>query len=88
MTPSGAAGVLMLPVERAGVLSNGRGQYRRAGGPGITGLSITIPLGHAAAPPPLAGDRYLGFLFAEAGTRHDVEQALVAARRRLRVVIG
>jgi hypothetical protein len=33
------------------------------------------------------GDRYLGFLFAEAATYQEVEEALRAARRRLRVII-
>jgi hypothetical protein len=31
---------------------------------------------------------YLRFIFAEAGARHDIEQAQIAARGRLRVVIG
>ena len=33
------------------------------------------------------GDQYLGFIFAEAGTRQEVEQALTAARDQLRVII-
>jgi len=79
-------GVLMLPVERAGVLQAVDGRADAAAVPGITGLSITIPVGHSVDPLP-DGDRYLGFLFAEATTHQEVEQALRAARRRLRVVI-
>ena len=30
--------------------------------------------------PLLDGDRYLGFIFVEAATRHEVEQALTATR--------
>jgi biotin carboxylase len=80
-------GVLMLPVERAGVLQAVHGRTQAAAVPGITGLSLTIPLGQAVQPLP-EGDRYLGFLFAEAATYQEVEEALRAARRRLRVVIG
>jgi biotin carboxylase len=80
-------GVLMLPVERAGVLRAVDGRTQAAATPGITGLSITIPVGQTVHPLP-EGDRYLGFLFAEAATCQEVEEALRTARRRLRVVIG
>jgi hypothetical protein len=33
------------------------------------------------------GHRYLGFIFAAAATRHEVKQALTAARDQLRVTI-
>lgn len=80
------AGVLMMPVERAGVLQAVDGRTHAAAVPGITGLSITIPVGQNVRPLP-EGDRYLGFLFAEAATYQEVEEALRAARRRLRVII-
>jgi hypothetical protein len=54
--------------------------------PGITGLTITIPIGQPVRPLP-DGDRYLGFIFAAAATRHEVEQALITARDQLRVTI-
>jgi biotin carboxylase len=81
-----ASGVLMLPVERAGVLDAVDGRAEAAAVPGITGLSITIPVGQVVSPLP-EGDRYLGFLFAEGATHEEVEEALHAARRQLRVVI-
>lgn len=84
--PPGAAGVLMLPVERAGVLQGVEGQDEAKAVAGITGLSITIPSGHAVRPLPW-GDRYLGFIFAEGDDAADVETALRAARGRLRPVI-
>jgi hypothetical protein len=84
---AGAAGVLMLPVERAGVLRAVDGRTQATATPGITGLSITTPVGQTVHPLP-EGDRYLGFLFAEGGTHQEVEEALRTARRRLRVVIG
>ena len=80
------AGVFMLPVPRPGVLRAVEGRADAAAVPGITGLTITIPVGQRVLPLP-DGDRYLGFIFAEASTRQDVEQALSAARDRLRVVI-
>jgi biotin carboxylase len=81
------AGVLMLPVERAGVLQAVDGTTAAAAVPGITGLSITIPVGQTVQPLP-EGHRYLGFVFAEGATHHEVEEALQAAHRRLHVVIG
>ena len=84
--PTGASGVLMMPVERGGVLQAVEGQAEARAVAGITGLSITIPLGHAVRPLPW-GDRYLGFIFAEGGDASEVESALHRARDRLRPVI-
>jgi len=84
--PDQAAGVYMLPVPRAGVLRAVDGRDAAAAVPGITGLTITIPLGQPVRPLP-DGDRYLGFIFAAAATRDEVEQALTAARDQLRVTI-
>ncbi|MBS0523894.1 MAG: ATP-grasp domain-containing protein [Proteobacteria bacterium] len=84
--PPGASGVLMLPVERGGVLQAIEGQAEARAVAGITGLSITIPLGQPVRPLPW-GDRYLGFIFAEGGDADEVEAALRRARDRLRPVI-
>ena len=84
--PPGAAGVLMLPVERAGVLQSVDGRDEALAVPGITGLSVTIPMGETVRPLPW-GDRYLGFLFAEGSEAVRVEDALRTARRRLRPLI-
>jgi hypothetical protein len=80
------SGVLMLPIPRPGVLRAVEGHADAAGTPGITGLTITIPVGQRVQPLP-EGDRYLGFIFAEGDTHEDVEKALCAARDRLRIVI-
>jgi biotin carboxylase len=85
--PGRPSGVFMLPVPRPGVLHAVEGKDAAMAVPGITGLTITIPVGQRVLPLP-DGDRYLGFVFAEAGSRHEVEQALTAARDRLRVVIA
>jgi len=81
------AGVFMLPVPRPGTLRSVDGRADAAAVPGITGLTITIPVGQHVRPLP-DGDRYLGFIFAAGDTRHDVEKALQTARDRLRVIIG
>jgi hypothetical protein len=47
---------------------------------------ITAPIGQSVRPLP-EGDRYLGFIFAGAGTQEQVEKALGTARKRLRIVI-
>jgi len=84
--PPKPAGVFMLPVPRPGTLRAVEGRADAAAVPGITGLTITIPVGQRVRPLP-DGDRYLGFVFAAADTQHDVERALAAARDRLHVVI-
>jgi hypothetical protein len=84
--PARPSGVFMLPVPRPGVLRAVQGRDRAAAVPGITGLTITIPVGQEVLPLP-DGDRYLGFIFAEGDTRQDVKNALTAARGQLRVVI-
>ena len=84
--PAPAAGVYMLPVPHPGVLRAVDGRHSAAAVPGITGLTITIPAGRRVRPLP-DGDQYLGFIFAQAGTRHEVEQALATARDQLRVII-
>jgi hypothetical protein len=73
-------------VPRPGVLHAVEGRSEAAAVPGVTGLSITIPVGQRVRPLP-DGDRYLGFIFAEGDTQDRVEQALGAARERLRVAI-
>ena len=82
----GTSGVLMLPIERPGVLQAVHGRAEAAAVPGITGLTITVPVGQPVHPLP-EGDRYLGFVFAEGESYQQVEHALGAARERLHVVI-
>jgi biotin carboxylase len=85
--PARPCGVFMLPVPRPGVLRAVKGRENAAAVPGITGLTITIPPGRRVLPLP-DGDQYLGFIFAEAGTPSEVQNALTAASGQLRAVIG
>src|SRR5215471_10736365 len=80
------SGVLMLHADRAGTLQAVDGRAAAAAIPGITGLTITVPVGQRVHPLP-EGDRYLGFIFAEAGTPQDAAAALRAARGQLHLAI-
>jgi biotin carboxylase len=80
------AGVYMIPVPRPGVLRAVDGRDSAAAIAGITGVTITIPVGRRVRPLP-DGDQYLGFIFAEASTRREVEEALTTACGQLRVII-
>jgi biotin carboxylase len=84
--PVRPCGVFMLPVPRAGILRAVEGRASALAVPGITGLTITVPLGQRVLPLP-DGDRYLGFIFAEGDTGPEVEHALTVASERLRVII-
>lgn len=84
--PGRPSGVLMLHAERAGTLQAVEGKAEAAAIPGITGLTITVPVGQRVHPLP-EGDRYLGFIFAEAGTPQDTSAALRAARSQLHLTI-
>ena len=86
-TPTGGVtGVLMLPIEQLGVLRAVEGRAEAIAIPGITGLTLTIPIVQVVQPLP-EGDRYLGFVFAESETSEAVETALRTAQRHLRAVI-
>ncbi|CAN5250336.1 ATP-grasp domain-containing protein [soil metagenome] len=84
--PWRASGVMMIPIERRGVLEAVEGQDEALAVPGILGLSVTIPLGSVVEPLP-EGDRYLGFLFASGEGPDEVERALRTAHSCLQVVL-
>ena len=81
-----AAGVMMIPIPRAGTLVEVGGQAQARAVEGIDGVQITIPRGRPVVPLP-EGDRYLGFLFARGLTAAAVERSLREAHARLRVRI-
>jgi len=77
-----AAGVMMIPIPKAGVLRDVSGREAAERVPGIDEVRITIPIGQPVLPLP-EGARYLGFLFARADQPESVERALREAHRRL-----
>ena len=78
----GAAGVMMIPIPRAGVLRAASGQAQAREVAGIEEIRITVPIGQEVVPLP-EGARYLGFIFARGQTPQSVEDALRAAHHRL-----
>ena len=83
---SAAAGVMMLPIPRRGVLRAVEGQESARRVPGIVGLMMTIALGQEVVPLP-EGVQYLGFLFARGDTPEEVEASLRIAHQRLSFII-
>ena len=81
-----AAGVMMIPVPKAGILGEVRGKTAAHCVDGIVEVNITIPIGGEVVPLP-EGARYLGFIFARAETPEAVETALREAHRQLEFVI-
>lgn len=81
-----AAGVMMIPVPKAGILGEVRGRKKARNVKGIEEVNITIPIGGEVVPLP-EGDRYLGFIFARAETPETVEAALREAHQFLEFVI-
>ncbi len=82
-----AAGVMMVPIPRSGVLTGVGGVDAARAVEGIVGLEITVARGRPVQALP-EGDRYLGFLFARAATAAEVEAALRQAHARLEIAIG
>lgn len=77
-----AAGVMMMPIPRAGVLQEVNGLQSAKGVSHIEDVIISIPIGQQVVPLP-EGSRYLGFIFARAHRPNDVEKALREAHAQL-----
>ncbi len=78
----GAAGVMMIPIPKGGMLREISGREEAAAVPGVTGVEITAPLNQPLTPLP-EGASYLGFIFARGETPAAVESALRDAHTRL-----
>ena len=77
-----AAGVLMLPIPRGGVLQEVEGLEQARAVPGIEEVTISAHVGQRLVPLP-EGSRYLGFVFSRAETPEQAEAALRQAQERL-----
>ncbi len=73
-----AAGVLMLPIPRGGVLREVRGLEAARAVPGVEEVEITMHVGQEVVPLP-EGARYPGFVFARGASPAEVESALRSA---------
>jgi hypothetical protein len=81
-----AAGVMMLPIPRAGTLRRVAGTDDARSVKGIEDIAITAHIGQALEPLP-EGWQYLGFIFARGGQPDEVERALRDAHARLTFTI-
>jgi len=77
-----AAGVMMIPIPKGGMLREVSGRDAAAAVPGVTGVEITAPLNQPLTPLP-EGASYLGFIFARGDEPHEVEASLREAHARL-----
>jgi biotin carboxylase len=82
-----AAGVMMIPIPRAGQLQAVRGLDEARASRHVEDVVISAHVGQAVVPLP-EGWQYLGFIFARADTPADVEDALRIAHAQLRFEIG
>jgi biotin carboxylase len=76
------AGVMMIPIPRAGRLVAVQGKEAAEAVPGVEEVAITAHVGQELVPLP-EGWQYLGFIFARAETPEAVERALREAHARL-----
>jgi hypothetical protein len=83
----GAAGVMMIPIPRAGVYMDVEGLEAARATPLIEDVIITAKQGQKLVPLP-EGSSYLGFIFARGSRADQVEQALRCAHRQLRFEIS
>lgn len=77
-----AAGVMMIPIPKAGRFRGCEGVDEALAVPGIEGIEITARLNYPIVPLP-EGSSYLGFIFAKGRTPEDVEQSIRQAHERL-----
>ncbi|MFN2385605.1 MAG: ATP-grasp domain-containing protein [Thermoanaerobaculia bacterium] len=82
-----AAGVMMIPIPKAGVLEEVGGLEEARTTAGIEEVTISAHPGQRLVPLP-EGSRYLGFIFSRADTPERAEAALREAHRRLEFRIG
>lgn len=82
-----AAGVLMIPIPKAGILKRVEGLLQAQRIPFINDVTIDVREGYELTPLP-EGNSYLGFIFAEAPTVAEAEQALRDAHDCLNIVIA
>lgn len=82
-----AAGVLMIPIPKAGILKRVEGLLQAQRIPFINDVTIDVREGYELIPLP-EGNSYLGFVFAEAPTVAEAEQALRDAHNCLNIVIA
>jgi biotin carboxylase len=84
---AGGAGVLMIPIPRAGVLRRVEGITAARAVPCVDDVMISLRDGYELVPLP-EGASYLGFMFARAPSAAEAEAALREAHARLNIVVA
>lgn len=82
-----AAGVLMIPIPGAGILKRVEGLLEAQRIPFIQDVNIQVRDGYELIPLP-EGNSYLGFIFSQATTINEAEQALRDAHACLKFVLA
>lgn len=83
---AGAAGVMMIPIPKAGILRTVAGIEEAKQVAYVTGVEISAPLDYPLVPLP-EGESYLGFIFARAPSPAEAEAALRHAHTLLQFEI-
>jgi biotin carboxylase len=81
-----SAGVMMIPVPKAGILKEVRGLEEIRSISGIENVVISIGLDQTVTPPPI-GSKYLGFIFADGKLPGEVEQTIREVYNQLEIEI-
>ncbi len=81
-----AAGVMMIPIPRKGILEEITGLEEARGIPGVEEITITARPGNPLVPLP-EGSSYLGFIFSRMSSPEEAEAALRAAHGKLNFAI-
>jgi hypothetical protein len=82
-----ASGVMMIPIERAGIYEHVEGLEDALRTPGVEEITITAKIGQTLEPLP-EGSSYLGFIFSRGATPDAVEESLKRAHAKLRFQIA
>ena len=81
-----AAGVMMIPIPRGGILRGVDGLDQARAAPGIEDITISMHTGQRVVPLP-EGSEYLGFIFSRAASPDEAEASLRRAHALLRFQI-
>ena len=82
-----AAGVMMIPIPRGGILRGVEGLDQARAVPGIEDITISMHTGQRIVPLP-EGSEYLGFIFSRGAAPHEAEASLRRAHALLRFQIS
>ena len=82
-----AAGVMMIPIPRGGILRGVEGLDQARAVPGIEDITISMHRGQRIVPLP-EGSEYLGFIFSRGAAPHEAEASLRRAHALLRFQIS